>query len=223
MSELSSNSFFTDYSLNNKFETCSTLKIMTKVTTIFAALFLLNFTLFAQNLDIDILKNINQNRNHNLDKPFNTISKSVYPLSVALPISLLGTGLIKKDKNLQRQGIASLASLAISMGTTYSLKKIINRDRPYMTYPNLQPYYIENDPAFPSGHTTAAFTTATSLSLTFKKWYVVVPAYTWAGAVAYSRLHLGVHYPSDVLTGAAIGAGSAWLCYKANRWLQRKK
>lgn len=196
---------------------------MTKTITISLTLFLLNFSLFAQNIDIDILKNINQGRNQNLDKPLNSISKSVYPLSVTLPISLLGTGLIKKDKNLQRQGLTSLTSLAISMGTTYTLKKIINRDRPYITYPNIQPYYLENDPAFPSGHTTAAFTTATSLSLIFKKWYVVVPAYTWAGAVAYSRLHLGVHYPSDVLAGAAIGAGSAWICYKANRWLQRKK
>lgn len=196
---------------------------MTKNAIIFFTLFLRSFSTFAQNLDIDILKDINQDRNQNLDKPFNSISKSVYPLSFAFPISLLGSGLIKKDKNLQRQGITSLATLAISMGTTYSLKKIINRDRPYITYPNIQPYYIENDPAFPSGHTTAAFSTATSLSLTVKKWYVVVPAYTWAGAVAYSRLHLGVHYPSDVLVGAVIGAGSAWLCYKANRWLQRKK
>ncbi|GAB2638888.1 phosphatase PAP2 family protein [Emticicia sediminis] len=196
---------------------------MIKALTISLTFFLLHFSLFAQNTDIDILKNINQNRNQNLDKTLNGISKSVYPLSVALPISLLSTGLINKDKNLQQQGLTSLASLAISMGTTYTLKKIINRDRPYITYPSIQPYYLEDDPAFPSGHTTAAFTTATSLSLTFKKWYVVVPAYTWAGAVAYSRMHLGVHYPSDVLAGAAIGAGSAWLCYKANRWLQRKK
>ncbi len=196
---------------------------MIKALTISLTFFLLHFSLFAQNTDIDILKNINQNRNQNLDKPLNGISKSVYPLSVALPISLLGTGLINKDKNLQRQSLTSLASLAISMGTTYTLKKIINRDRPYITYPSIQPYYLEDDPAFPSGHTTAAFTTATSLSLTFKKWYIAVPAYTWAGAVAYSRMHLGVHYPSDVLAGAAIGAGSAWLCYKANRWLQRKK
>lgn len=196
---------------------------MKKNVAIFSTLFLLSFSLSAQNIDIDILKNINQNRNQNLDKSFNSLSKSVYPLSFAFPISLLGTGLIKKDKNLQRQGLTSLASLAISMGTTYTLKKIINRERPYITYPSIQPYYLDNDAAFPSGHTTAAFTTATSLSLTFKKWYVVVPAYTWAGAVAYSRMHLGVHYPSDILAGAAIGAGSAWLCHKANRWLQRKK
>ena len=85
---------------------------MTKFATISFTLFLLNFSLFAQNPDIDILKKINQDRNQNLDKPFNSISKSVYPLSFALPISLLGTGFIKKDKNLQRQGFTSLASLA---------------------------------------------------------------------------------------------------------------
>lgn len=196
---------------------------MTKIATVFVTLFLLKLSLFAQSIDINILNNINQGRNPNLDKSFNSISKSAYPLSVALPISLLGTGLITKDSKLQQQGITSLASLVISMGTTYTLKKLVNRDRPYITYPSIQPYYVENDPAFPSGHTTAAFTTATSLSLTFKKWYVIVPAYAWAGTVAYSRLHLGVHYPSDLLAGAVIGAGSTWLCYKANNWLQRKK
>jgi undecaprenyl-diphosphatase len=36
-------------------------------------------------------------------------------------------------------------------------------------------------------------------------------------------MYLGVHYPTDVLAGAVIGAGSAWLMYKANRWLFRKK
>ncbi len=197
---------------------------MIKLNYTFLVFLLINFGSSAQNFDINLLKNINQDRNQNLDKHLQTISKSVYPLSVALPISLLGIGLIKHDKTLQRQGLVTFASLAVSMGTTYTLKKIINRDRPYIKYPSLvQPVYIEDDPAFPSGHTTAAFSTATSLSLTFKKWYVVVPAYTWASAVAYSRLHLGVHYPSDVLAGAAIGAGSAWLSYQANRWLQTMK
>ena len=55
------------------------------------------------------------------------------------------------------------------------------------------------------------------------KWYVAMPAYAWAGAVGYSRMHLGVHYPSDVLMGAIIGSGSAYLCFKGQQWLIKKR
>jgi membrane-associated phospholipid phosphatase len=52
---------------------------------------------------------------------------------------------------------------------------------------------------------------------------VVAPAYTWAGLVAYSRMHLGVHYPTDLIAGAVLGSGTAILTHKANQWLQNKK
>lgn len=63
------------------------------------------------------------------------------------------------------------------------------------------------------------FALATSLSLSYPKWYIIVPSYAWAGSVGYSRMDLGVHYPSDVLAGAVIGAGSAWLTYYINKKL----
>jgi undecaprenyl-diphosphatase len=47
---------------------------------------------------------------------------------------------------------------------------------------------------------------------------VVVPAYAWAAGVGYSRMYLGQHYPTDVLAGAAIGIGSAYL----SNWLNKK-
>ncbi len=81
----------------------------------------------------------------------------------------------------------------------------------------------DHDFSFPSGHTSLAFSMATSLSIKYRKWYIVVPAFLYAGFNGYSRLYLGVHYPTDVLAGAITGSSSAWLTFKLNQWLHRKK
>jgi undecaprenyl-diphosphatase len=171
----------------------------------------------AQNVDINLLKSINpQNPNSVVMRG---ISSSVYPLSVASPVAMLAVGYIKKDKRLEHFGWEAVGSLAINTIVTQGLKYTVNRNRPYVTYPGeVYPYTIETDPSFPSGHTSTAFATATTLSLEYKKWYVVVPAYLWAAGVGYSRLYLGEHYPTDVLAGAVVGAGSAWLSH----WLTKK-
>ncbi|GAC1535551.1 MAG: hypothetical protein NVS3B15_16210 [Sediminibacterium sp.] len=71
---------------------------------------------------------------------------------------------------------------------------------------------------------SAAFATAASVSLQYKKWYVTVPMYAWGAGVAYSRMYLGQHYPSDVVVGAAVGIGSAYLADWINRkYFTRKK
>lgn len=116
-----------------------------------------------------------------------------------------------------------VGALALNTGITYGMKYAINRQRPYDRYEDINPVLTSGSPAFPSGHTSTAFTTAMNLSLAIPKWYVAVPAFTWASAVGYARMHLGVHYPSDVLMGAVVGAGSAWLSHKANMWLQQRK
>ncbi len=186
----------------------------------------LNFSVNAQNADINLLKNINLNRNKNLDNTFKTISNSVAPAIIIVPVGVLGFGLIKHDSTIKNKGIFIGASLAITAGITIGLKYSINRPRPYVTYPSLDNVAYQADPSFPSGHTSFAFSTATSFSIAFPKWYVIAPSFLWACSVGYSRMDLGVHYPSDVLAGAAIGAGTTYLCYKANKWLHdrhRKK
>ncbi|GAB2971723.1 hypothetical protein GCM10027049_01640 [Mucilaginibacter puniceus] len=67
-----------------------------------------------------------------------------------------------------------------------------------------------------------AFATATSLSLSFPKWYVIIPSYTYAAAIGYSRMYLGVHYPTDVLAGALLGTGTAFLTWKLQKILFKK-
>ena len=189
------------------------------------ALLLLSFTspTYSQNLDIRILRQINEHRNTHLDGTFTTITNSVSPISIAAPILIFGTGLIEKDKTIQQKGLVMGTSFLTATIISTSLKHAINRTRPFVTYPDIQKVTSGGSSSFPSGHTSDAFSTATSLSLAFPKWYVIAPSYTYATLVGYSRMHLGVHYPSDVLAGAIIGAGSAFLCYKAQKWINHRK
>jgi membrane-associated phospholipid phosphatase len=188
----------------------------------FFLLLLLPVTLFSQNLDIRILRQINEHRNTHLDGTFKTISNSVSPISIGAPLLILGAGFIEKDKELKQKGLVVAESFLVTTLVATGLKHAINRPRPFETYPDIQKLSAGGSSSFPSGHTSDAFSTATSLSLAFPKWYVIAPSYTYAALVGYSRMHLGVHYPSDVLAGAIVGAGSAYLCYKAQKWINHR-
>ncbi len=172
---------------------------------------------YSQNWDINLLKSINpQNPNSAVMQGF---TGSAYPIGAAVPAIQLVAGYASGNKLLQRQGWETVGSLAITVVIAEGLKYGVNRQRPYEKYSFIHPYDAsETGQSFPSGHTSIAFATATSLALEYKKWYVVVPAYVWAAGVGYSRLYQGEHYPSDVIAGAVVGAGSAVLSH----WLTAK-
>lgn len=176
----------------------------------------------SQNLDIEILKDVNLNRNHSMDETFQFISNSVSPVTIGTPVVLLTTGLFTKDSLLVRKALYVGASIVTASIIVTGIKHTVNRVRPYNTYTYLEKESTGGSPSFPSGHTSDAFSLATSLSLANPKWYVIVPSFTWPTLVGYSRMDLGVHYPSDVLIGALLGAGSAYLCYKGQKWLLKK-
>jgi membrane-associated phospholipid phosphatase len=178
---------------------------------------------YSQSFENDILRSLNTNRNTATDPVFIHITDSVYPIGVLAPLSTIGAGLFKKDKILTNKGLVMAASITIAMGASTVLKYTIKRQRPYEVLTFIKPAEFESTPSFPSGHTTSAFNTATNLTLAFPKWYVGVPAYAWASTVGYTRMRLGVHYPSDVLAGAALGIGTAIITKKANQWLQGKR
>ncbi len=183
---------------------------------------LLSFTTsFSQNADIGLLRKINVYRNTKLDNTFRFVTHTTAPVSLAAPLVLIGTGINNRDKILTNQGLVCGASLLLSTGISLSLKYSIRRKRPFVVYDDIQKMAPAGPCSFPSGHTTAAFATAASLSLAFPKWYVIAPSFVWAAAVAYSRMHLGVHFPSDVLAGIIIGTGSSLLCYKAQEWVKK--
>ncbi len=182
----------------------------------FSCLFLFVF-LHAQNIDIDILKSINpSDPNSGFWK---ATGQSGYFLPAGLAAGTIGYGILSKDKSLREKGYELVLSMGISAIITQSLKYTIDRTRPADKYPN--DVFVDkpvHGKSFPSGHTTIAFATATTVTLQYKKWYIAVPAYLWAGATGYSRMYAGEHYPSDVLAGAAVGIGSAYLAH----WISGK-
>jgi membrane-associated phospholipid phosphatase len=180
-------------------------------------------SIYSQNIDINILRNINLNRNRQLDGTFRGITNSVTPISLGTPVLLYGIGLIKKDSVTKRKALYIGATVLTSAVITNILKFSINRPRPFVTYPYLEKVTSAGSPSFPSGHTSDAFALATSVSLAYPEWYVIAPSFVWATAVGYSRMDLGVHYPSDVLMGAVIGGGSAYLCYRGQQWLAKRR
>ena len=177
------------------------------------------FQLPAQNWDINTVKTINDWNIHDLSRG---ISHSGIILPVGIPTAMGIYALIKKDQPLLKDAIYIGTSVIEALGLTYGLKYTIDRQRPYEKYPDkIRPIEPEDSPSFPSGHTTAAFSLATSLSITYPKWYVIAPSAVWACGVGLARINQGVHYPSDVLTGAAIGVGCAFVNVYVNRWLNK--
>ena len=184
----------------------------------------LQFHSFSQNTDIDILKPINKHETEFKNKYLELNAESVTAISIATPAGMAIIGFIKRDKKLQQDALFTGAAFIASSIVTRATKGIIKRQRPFEKYP----FIVKRDDesgglSFPSGHTSAAFCSATSLALRYRKWYVIAPAYIFATSVGWARMYQGVHYPSDVVAGALVGAASAWLGYKAQKWIAGKK
>ncbi len=179
---------------------------------------------FSQNADIDILKSINRHETNFKNKYLELNASSVTVVSIAVPVGMAVAGFIKHDKKLKMDALFTGAAWLATGIVTRSTKRIVNRPRPFESYS----FIITRDDesggmSFPSGHTSSAFCTATSLSLRYPKWYVIAPSYLFAVSVGWARMYQGVHYPSDVLAGALVGAGSAWVSYKIQNWLDHKQ
>lgn len=104
-------------------------------------------------------------------------------------------------------GVALLLGLIVC---NLTLKPLIARPRPYTVegYEFLRMVELQSEKSFPSGHSVAVFEMAFAVAYYCKKkgrgvWGVV--AYIMACLIAYSRLYVGVHYPTDVIAGAIIG------------------
>ena len=178
---------------------------------------LLNSLLYFKNIDIELLRFLHVERNSNFDTLFQIITNSIIYLAIAIPLLFFIVGLIKKSKIIRKIAYQITASILLSGAISTTIKYLVGRERPFYTHPEIEKLSTGGSPSFPSGHSADAFAIATALYIIYPKWYIFILAYSWAGLIAYSRMRLGVHYPSDVIVGISIGIFSAFIIYLVSK------
>ncbi|MET1057737.1 MAG: phosphatase PAP2 family protein [Pedobacter sp.] len=162
-----------------------------------------------QRLDDRIMIDLSEHRSPEKTNFFMFLSRYNNLVNVAVPAGVFADGVISNDKGTRQNALYIASSSAVNLLVTTLIKRIVRRPRPFNGRVKINAVYHPGSTSFPSGHSSSSFTTATALSQVYRKWYVVAPAYLWAGSVSYSRMYLGVHYPTDVATGAILGTSTA--------------
>jgi undecaprenyl-diphosphatase len=106
--------------------------------------------------------------------------------------------------------LVAVADLVASVAANL-LQRLFERQRPDVA----RLVALPHSHSFPSGHASTSFACATVLALLEPR--LRVPALVLAAAIAFSRLYVGVHYPTDVLAGAVLGTATGLLTSAAAR------
>ena len=119
-------------------------------------------------------------------------------------------------KPTRKAGALALCAMVLGLlVTNLTIKPLVERARPWLDWP-IVPLVTEKDPnSFPSGHTCAAFAAGMIWMRTLPWRWGRIAAVVLAALMGLSRLYVGVHYPTDVLVGAIIGALCALVIWKA--------
>lgn len=170
-------------------------------------------------MEFEILYAINKLHNPILDKIMIGITSlgNAGLIWIAIAIFLI---FIKKTRKC---GILMLISLVsgLILGNGI-LKNLIGRDRPCWLDPNI-PLLIPNplDYSFPSGHTLASFEAAVMIFLHNKKFGVI--SLILACLIAFSRMYLFVHFPTDILGGIILGTLISLAVYYGYEKIKNKR
>jgi len=124
----------------------------------------------------------------------------------------------------RRVGIMSALALVASVViNNLILKNLIARTRPYEVVEGLTRLIeAQHDYSFPSGHAGVSFAAGVIFFICLPRKFGV-PALVLAFLIAFSRLYVGVHYPTDVLVGGLISTAIAVCIYKSEEYIKKKK
>ncbi len=132
---------------------------------------------------------------------------------IVIPVTALFV-LIKNRENSKRDIITALVCLFTGGLIVYFLKGLIARPRPLEELGEIVRIIGKghSSSSFPSGHSQMSFGAVTFLWLRYKKW--ALSLFFLGFLCAVSRVYCGMHFPSDILAGSAIGITSSWVAYR---------
>jgi undecaprenyl-diphosphatase len=109
----------------------------------------------------------------------------------------------------RRASVAAVLSAGLGLAVGKVISELVDRARPFVADPHGVHLFTAHaaDPGFPSDHATAAFAIATAIFLRKRGWGIA--ALVAAAVLSIGRVALGVHSPTDVIAGAALGAAAA--------------
>lgn len=109
----------------------------------------------------------------------------------------------------RRAALAAALSAGLALAAGAIVSGIVDRPRPFVADPGRLHLFVSHsaDASFPSDHATAAFAIAVAILLRKRAWGIAV--LVLAAILSVGRVAVGVHYPSDVLAGAVLGAAAA--------------
>lgn len=109
----------------------------------------------------------------------------------------------------RRASVAAVLSAGLALGIGKVISELVDRARPFVVDSGGVHLFTAHaaDPSFPSDHATASVAIAMAIFLRHRRWGVV--ALIAAALLSVGRVALGVHFPSDVLAGAALGSAAA--------------